>query len=398
MKTLPSRFRATCRRSLVWVLLLTLSACTASTPGLDTPLTPTSPPPGTPALVSGDAPSTLTDAGAGTIAERPGTASAASGPEILPGDVASSATSSPAESRATIKHPVERGDSLWGLAVQYGVPMAAIQLQNSLGASTVIKAGQILEIPPPDTWEGASTYWVVYEVASGDTLGGIARRYGTTTAALVAANNLASADFLAVGQALILPLRAPAQVLAQAPTPTPTTAATATLIALQLPTPTPTLASPGPTVVVTVTAVAVATVAPLPADIAAWPREVWRIMNETRAAHGLPPYAYNDTLALAAQLHAQDCHQRGSCSHTGSDGSDIKTRVLRVGYSGSYAECWAVRPTPQGVIDIWMDEVPPNDPHRRTVLHTWFTEVGIGVAPSPWKGYYYVIANFGRPR
>ena len=121
-------------------------------------------------------------------------------------------------------------------------------------------------------------------------------------------------------------------------------------------------------------------------------------MNETRAAYDLPPYDYNETLALAAQAHAEDCSQRGSCSHTGSDGSDIKTRVLRVGYTGSYAECWAVRPSPQGVIDIWMDETPPNDPHRRTVLHTWFTEVGIGVAPSPWKGYYYVIADFGRPR
>jgi len=373
----------------VWALLLALSACARATTGIEDTLTPTSQPPGTPALVvEYTSPRT---AGA----EESTATTDISRPEDTP-DAASVTTPLPAESQVFIKHPVEPGDTLWGLAVQYGVPMAAIQLQNNLGASTVVKAGQVLEIPPPDAWESASTYWVVYEVAGGDTLSGIAARYGLTTAALVQANDLASADYLAVGQSLILPLRAPAQVLVQAPTPT------ATAIVLHLPTPTPTLASPGPTtaptVVMAATAVAVATVAPLPADVAAWPREVWRIMNETRAAHGLPPYDYNDTLALAAQGHAEDCSQRGSCSHTGSDGSDIKTRVQRVGYTGSYAECWAVRPSPQGVIDVWMDEVPPNDPHRRTVLHTWFTEVGIGVAPSPWKGYYYVIANFGRPR
>ncbi|MBN2391871.1 MAG: LysM peptidoglycan-binding domain-containing protein [Anaerolineae bacterium] len=333
-------------------------------------------PPGTPALVVESA------MPMGAVTETP----------AVPKNASSAPASPPAEPQTFIQHPVEPGDTLWGLAVQYGVPMAAIQLQNNLGASTMVKAGQVLEIPPPNAWESASTYWVIYEVAGGDTLSGIAAQYGLTTAELVAANGLDSADFLSVGQALILPLKAPAEVLVQAPTPTSTP--------FKLPTPTLTSSSPTTTPIVgTATVVVAAITAPLPADLAAWPGEVWRIMNETRAAYGLPPYAYNDTLAQAAQLHAQDCSQRGSCSHTGSDGSDIKTRILRVGYSpASYAECWAVRPSPQGVIDIWMDETPPNDPHRRTVLHTWFTEVGIGVAESPWKGYYYVIADFGRPR
>ena len=382
MRTLASKYHAICKRSAFLALLLIVSACTRATTGIAGTTTPTSPPPGTPALVIEYAtPVTAGEAAAAGVDATPS--------EDAPGNT-SVTTPVSTESQVFIRHPVEPGDSLWGLAVQYGVPMAAIQLQNDLGASTVVKAGDVLEIPPPGAWEEASTYWVVFEVADGDTLSGIAAQYGLTTAELVAANGLASADYLAVGQSLILPLKAPAQVLVQAPTPT------ATALILQLPTPTPTLISPDPTTAPTV--VVVATTAPLPADIAAWPGEVWRIMNETRAAYDLPPYDYNETLALAAQAHAEDCSQRGSCSHTGSDGSDIKTRVLRVGYTGSYAECWAVRPSPQGVIDIWMDETPPNDPHRRTVLHTWFTEVGIGVAPSPWKGYYYVIADFGRPR
>ncbi|HRT32329.1 MAG TPA: CAP domain-containing protein, partial [Anaerolineae bacterium] len=139
------------------------------------------------------------------------------------------------------------------------------------------------------------------------------------------------------------------------------------------------------------------TPAPPPADIAAWPYETVRLMNEVRASYGLPPLTYNETLAQAAQLQATDCAQRGWCSHTGSDGSDIKQRILRVGYNpASWAECWAQRQTPQGAIDIWMDEVPPNDPHRRTLLTTWLTEVGVGVAQTTW-GYYF-IADFGKPR
>jgi uncharacterized protein YkwD len=375
METQVARYRIT-RPGALLALLLVLGACARPTTEIKGTLTATSQPPGTPALVVESAMPVV------AVTETP----------VASGNVSSAPTLPPAEPQTFIQHPVEPGDSLWGLAVQYGVPMAAIQLQNGLGASTVVKAGDVLEIPPPDVWESASTYWVVYEVAGGDTLSGIAAQYGLTTAELVAANGLASADFLTVGQALILPLKAPAQVLVQAPTPTSTP--------FKLPTPTLALTSPTATPLVgTATIVVAATIAPLPADIAAWPGEVWRIMNETRAAYGLPPYAYNDTLAQAAQLHAQDCSQRGSCSHTGSDGSDIKTRILRAGYSpASYAECWAVRPSPQGVIDIWMDETPPNDPHRRTVLHTYFTEVGIGVAESPWKGYYYVIADFGRPR
>jgi uncharacterized protein YkwD len=41
-----------------------------------------------------------------------------------------------------------------------------------------------------------------------------------------------------------------------------------------------------------------------------------------------------------------------------------------------------------------MNEVPPNDPHRRTLLSTYLTHIGIGVVQTGW-GYYFV-ADFGR--
>ncbi|OQB00816.1 MAG: Cell wall-binding protein YocH precursor [Chloroflexi bacterium ADurb.Bin222] len=286
------------------------------------------------------------------------TAAPVTPPASAPSDVAALPTTAGSDvpSPTLTTHTVEAGDTLLSLALHYGVPMAAIQLQNDKGASTLVRLGEQLEIPAPAAWEGASPYWIVYSVNSGDTLGEIARTYGTTVGEIEAANGLSAADPIYAGQLLVLPLRTLA--VARAPEPTPR---------------------------------------PAPPTPAPWPYETVRLMNEVRASHGLPPLAYNETLAQAAQLQAADCAQRGWCSHTGSDGSDIKQRILRVGYNpASWAECWAQRQTPQGAIDIWMDEVPPNDPHRRTLLTTWLTEVGVGVAQTSW-GYYF-IADFGKPR
>jgi len=289
----------------------------------------------------------------------------------------------PSPSPTPLTHTVQPGDTLLGLARQYGVPMAAIQLANGMGESTVVQMGQALSIPPQAGWEGGSAFWVIHVVRAGETLVGIAHAHGLEAATLRAANELADADLIRVGQELVLPLDGPAAALAPAPSATP----------VPLPSPAPALATspaelaPSPTT---------APAAPPPADVSAWPRETVRLINDVRARHGLPPLAYDETLARAAQAQANDCAQRGWCSHTGSDGSDIKTRILRAGYEpASWAECWAQRQTPQGAVDIWMDEVPPDDPHRRTLLTTWLSEIGVGVAQTTW-GYYF-IADFGRP-
>jgi uncharacterized protein YkwD len=273
-----------------------------------------------------------------------------------------------------IAHIVQPGDTLLGLAMQYGVPMAAIQLENGMGESTVLYVGDVLIIPPASIWEGVSPFWVVYVVKEGETLAGIAQTCGLEVEVLLEVNGLAGPGELQPGDQLVLPLDAPAA--AYLPTPTP--------IATHTPIPAP--PSPVPTL-------PPATSLPSVAD---WPHETARIINEVRAAHALPPYTYNETLAQAAQAHANDCADRGWCSHTGSDGSDVKTRIVRAGYDPTgWAECWAQSRDPQYTVDRWMDEVPPDDAHRRTLLSTWVTEIGVGVARTTW-GYYF-IADFGRP-
>jgi len=303
-------------------------------------------------------------------------------------------------------HTIRPGDTLLGLAKQYSVPMAAIQLQNEMGESTIVQAGQTISIPPADQWEGSSPFWMVHQVSPGETLIAIARAYDVEPDALQTVNGLDDADRIAVGQNLVLPMSGPSAPRVAAPTEVPLPTATppppatapaagASNDADDNPDAAAASSNPEPTAVPTEPESPPAPSAP-PADLAAWPREIARLINEVRAQHGLEPLTYHQTLEQAAQAHADDCERRGWCSHVGSDGARIKTRIFRAGYDGSgWAECWAQTQSPARAVEIWMDETPPNDPHRRTLLSDWFSEIGIGVSDAGWGTY--IIANFGRP-
>jgi uncharacterized protein YkwD len=302
------------------------------------------------------------------------------------------ATDSPPQSADHPTHTVQPGDTLLGLAKQYGVPMAAIQLQNDLGESTTVQAGQTLSIPAKEEWEGSSPFWIIHEVRPGETLIGIARRYNLEPEDMQTVNGLEDADRIVVGQSLILPLVGPATASTSMPIETPLTTSPP-------PTASPTVSA---TLGTNDTPVADPNVAPAPqsgappADLAAWPREIAELINEVRAQHGLDALTYDTTLERAAQAHADDCAQRGWCSHTGSDGANIKIRVTRIGYEASgWAECWAQTQSPQRAVEVWMDETPPNDPHRSTLLSDWLSEIGIGVSEADWGKY--IIADLGRP-
>ena len=301
-------------------------------------------------------------------------------------------------------HTVQPGDTLLGVAKQYGVPMAAIQLQNEMGESTIVRAGQTIAIPSAEKWEGSSPFWMLHQVSSGETLIAIARAYDVEPDTLQAVNGLGDANRIAVGQNLVLPLAGPAAPRAAAPTeaplptstpPPPTAPPAGASSATDAPQAAAVSGEPGPTATSTEPEPLPAPSGP-PADLATWPREIARLINEVRAQHGLEPLTYNQTLEQAAQAHADDCERRGWCSHVGSDGARIKTRVLRAGYDASgWAECWAQTQSPARAVEIWMDETPPNDPHRRTLLSDWFSEIGIGVSDAGWGTY--IIADFGRP-
>lgn len=391
----------------IWILivlvpaLLLASACTKQAPPTLTPAVEAVIQPLTATLTYLSLP-TVTPTPAPDIVSAEAVTAAATEATITP-------ENAPAERLSTsTTATIQPGDTLLALAMRHNLPMAAIQMANQMGASTDLYAGQTLTLPDAEAWRGASPFWVAYEVLSGDTITGIANQYGLDFVALVAVNELTDADDLSIGQALILPLEVPAEIAARnagapevavaaaapaatpAPTDSPVAVATANTptpeAVAAVPTPaTPAPASPPPSITA-------------PAETANWPTEVFALINAERAAAGLGSFTWNDTLAQAATLHGLDCQQRGSCNHTGSDGSTVKMRVLRAGYPAvGAAECIVYSKTPQQAVFWWMDEVPPDDWHRRTILSTWVTEIGIAVVPNH-LGSYYFIADFGRPQ
>jgi membrane-bound lytic murein transglycosylase D len=123
----------------------------------------------------------------------------------------------PAQTEVLVGHRVRRGESLSAIARRYGVSVAALRDANQLG-TTVIHPGDKLTIPGSETLvparpglpEQARTprsTASVHKVRSGDTLWGVARRYGVTVPQLAAANEISAQSTLKVGTRLKIPGR-----------------------------------------------------------------------------------------------------------------------------------------------------------------------------------------------
>ncbi len=78
--------------------------------------------------------------------------------------------------------------------------VVATLLLSVIPATTLLRASNAgAPLPAP-------AYEVTYEVAPGDSLWGIAAKFGTTAAAILDANGMDEDDFLAIGQQLIIPV------------------------------------------------------------------------------------------------------------------------------------------------------------------------------------------------
>ena len=97
----------------------------------------------------------------------------------------------------TTTYIVQRGDTLTEIAARYGTTVNEIVRLNNIADRDLIYPGQVLIIPEGDCVDA-------YIVQRGDTLSGIAERYGTTVARLAAINNIRNTDRIYIGQVLSL--------------------------------------------------------------------------------------------------------------------------------------------------------------------------------------------------
>jgi len=104
----------------------------------------------------------------------------------------------------TVIHTVQPGEGLLQIARIYDVSYQDIVEANNLTDANLIRPGQELTIPGASVPEEASGQRV-HTVQSGETLSGIAAQYGITMTALMQANGIADADRIFVGQVLVIP-------------------------------------------------------------------------------------------------------------------------------------------------------------------------------------------------
>lgn len=141
----------------------------------------------------------------------------------------------------TQPYTVQAGETLSEIAKAFNVDADTLLALNGLTDPDAIYEGQVLLVPAevptglapaaePDTDPIATaTLPATHSVQPGETLTGIARRYGLPAATLKALNNLEDSDFIVVGQELILSVAAlpPTATPTPQPTPAPTSAPTA---------------------------------------------------------------------------------------------------------------------------------------------------------------------------
>lgn len=117
----------------------------------------------------------------------------------LPGS-GSAPSPAPAPAPSSGSYTVVSGDTLSGIAAKFGTSWQTLQSMNGLADPNKIYPGQVLKVPggaaptPPST--------TTYTVKSGDTLSGIASRYGTSWQHLAEINGLSNPNLIYPGQVL----------------------------------------------------------------------------------------------------------------------------------------------------------------------------------------------------
>jgi uncharacterized protein YkwD len=124
-------------------------------------------------------------------------------------------------------------------------------------------------------------------------------------------------------------------------------------------------------------------------------QQLYAKINSDRAASGLYPFQWNETLAGGARLHSWNMYHCGF-SHTCPDGKPQCDRIATEGFAG-YTDCGenigyaGPFPTPwEGTYKIQQSMVnePPGGWHRIHLFSTTLKRVGVGVYVDP-NGYIW---------
>ncbi len=116
-------------------------------------------------------------------------------------------------------------------------------------------------------------------------------------------------------------------------------------------------------------------------------------VNAVRASYGLAAFQSNGALNAAAQAHSNYMASVGASSHSGSGGSDPKSRALAAGYGGGadvsvteniYA---GMNASAQQAVNWWQGD----GLHLDTMTSARYTDAGVGAAVGSDGTVYYTL-------
>ncbi len=110
----------------------------------------------------------------------------------------------------------------------------------------------------------------------------------------------------------------------------------------------------------------------------------------------LPMFSLHNSLIQAARFHSNDLASTGVFSHTSSNGKSFIDRMESFGVKNTYAAeniSMGQQAILQSIVLLYLDIGIPDLGHRKTLLSTNYTLIGIGYATSK-DGSFYITQDF----
>jgi LysM repeat protein len=257
-----------------------------------------------------------------------------------------------------VYYTVEEGDAPLVIANQFDIPVELLLAANHITDPTRLQIGQQLLIPPSEgLTQGVPI--ILYDLEAGDTLLGIASKYGSSVKDILAVNpNLIPAS-LKEGETVAIP------VIFAPPKPTP-------LPPSQVP------------------------VAPIPPppSLVEMQQQMVAGVNAERTAEGLSAYQLDEEIVGMALAHAQDMVVRGYFGHTTPEGANLRDRFQEWGLGNTMNVGEDIqrntRPAHEAV-QFALNWFMNSRPHRANILHPQHNRVGVGIVEGPPGWYTFVL-------
>ena len=258
-------------------------------------------------------------------------------------------------------HIVQPGDIPLLIAEEYNIPVEVLLAVNEVTDPTLLQVGQQLLIPP-DEGLTLGAPMILHELEAGDTLLGLATKYGSSVKDILAANPDLVPASLEVGQTVAVPA-----IFAPPKLPAP-----------------PGAPDPEPI--------------PAPPAVVNLEQQMIEVINARRQAEGLSPYQADAELTRVAVAHAQDMVVRDYFSHFTPEGLSPRDRFRDHGVNTVYNVGENIQRNTRSeneTVPFALEWFMNSGPHRQNILHQTHNRIGVGIVEGP-PGWYTLVLDFAQ--